>query len=143
MQNVFARICGGAHVQLRHITVMVVTCILFAVYNAGAFAEDEDYLKELEAEAEKSANVSTSKPNKSNRSGNNPRSNSTNRASGNSANNQRERFEQLLQFELPSTYKFYNKLNSEKKAVVFEAYKRTEKLSTASKIIFDLYFEQK
>lgn len=147
MQYMFARMYGGVHVNLRHITATAVTCLLLTMFNSNAFAEDDDYLKALEEEAINSANVGNSNSSKSKRNKNiskpkSVKSNNRKKVVKSGSSDQRKKFEQLLQFELPSTYKFYSKLNEDKKNTVYKAYKRSNKLSTASKKIFDLYFKQ-
>ena len=99
--------------------------VVFAV--APAIAVDDDYLKALESEADDTGSL-TIKP------GNNP-----NAASSNSK--AKENFEKLLEFELPSTYKFYTKLNPNDQNKVVRHYSKEKKMSAASKLIFDLYFE--
>lgn len=94
-------------------------------------AVDDDYLKALESEADNTGAMSTKQ----------------NAKPGNKANSgvktsAKKNFEQLLEFELPSTFKFYTKLNAEDQAKVLKRYNKDKKLSAASKIIFDLYFER-
>ena len=95
-----------------------------------AIAADDDYLKALESEADDTGSLNTK-----------PTNNPTPAKSGGVKNNDRENFEKLLEFELPSTYKFYTKLNAENQAKVIKRYNREKKMSAASKMIFDLYFQ--
>lgn len=95
-----------------------------------AIAVDDDYLKALETEANNTASMAN-KPSPK------PR---VLKASGLS-NSARKNFENLLQFELPSTYTFYSKLTSEQQVSVIKHYIQEQKISSASKLIFDLYFD--
>ncbi|WP_455212210.1 hypothetical protein [Kaarinaea lacus] len=95
-----------------------------------AMAADDDYLKALESEADDTGSLTTKQTNNSQA------------ASSNSGNNKaKENFEKLLEFELPSTYKFYKKLNPNDQSKVVRLYGKEKKMSSASKLIFDLYFE--
>lgn len=97
---------------------------------APAMAVDDDYLKALESEADDTGSVTTN-------SANNPQG-----SNSNSKNNKaKENFEKLLEFELPSTYKFYTKLNPNDQGKVVRLYGKEKKMSAASKLIFDLYFK--
>ena len=97
-----------------------------------ATAADDDYLKALESEADDTGSLTTD-------STGDPQSGAT---SNNGANNKdKENFEQHLEFELPSTYKFYKKLNPNDQNKVVKHYSKDKKMSAASKLIFDLYFE--
>jgi hypothetical protein len=110
----------------------LVVCALFTV---PAIAADDDYLKALESEADDTGSL-TQKP-----------TNTQNATSPSSQdvkgvkNSAKENFEKLLEFELPSTYKFYTKLTPVDQNKVVRHYNQEKKMSTASKLIFDLYFE--
>ena len=105
-----------------------------------SFAEEDDYLLELQSEAENTSNLDRNKKSKNrnktqSKNSKKPKQNTT------TAEPNLDQFEQLLKFERPSTYRFYTRLElSEKKRVVKE-YKSSKKISTASKLIFDLYFK--
>ena len=101
--------------------------VVFAV--APAIAVDDDYLKALESEADDTGSLTTNPVN-------NP-----NPGNSNSNSKAKENFEKLLEFELPSTYKFYTKLNANDQNKVVNHYSKEKKMSAASKLIFDLYFE--
>jgi hypothetical protein len=97
-------------------------------------AVDDDYLKALESEADNTGSLTTKQ------TSNPGPGKSAN--SGGVKNSAKKNFEQRLEFELPSTYKFYTKLNAEDQAKVIKRYNKEKKMSAASKIIFDLYFER-
>jgi hypothetical protein len=108
----------------------LVVCALFAA--VPAIAADDDYLKALESEADDTGSLTQ-----------NPANNPQNAAppSQGVKNSVKENFEKLLEFELPSTYKFYTKLTPADQNKVVRHYNKEKKLSAASKLIFDLYFE--
>jgi hypothetical protein len=95
-----------------------------------AFAADDDYLKALESEADDTGSLTQNPPN-----------NPQNAASQGVKKSAKENFEKLLEFELPSTYKFYTKLTQADQYKVVKHYNKEKKMSAASKLIFDLYFE--
>lgn len=101
---------------------------LFTSSPVIAVAVDEDYLKALESEADDTGSVAKKKPG-------NPQS-------APSSVEGKQEFEKLLEFELPSTYKFYTKLNADDQARVIHRYNQDQKMSAASKLIFDIYFER-
>ena len=111
----------------------------YAVVPQIAPAAEDAYLDALEAEAERSAKI----PKK-------PPARSSSQAKGkssetklNKANAEFQiRFEQVLENERPATYRFYTKLPDQAKTSVVEIYKQSNKISTASKKVFDLYFNQ-
>lgn len=118
-------------------TILLARCFIFTAIIGinNVYADDaEDYLKELEVEAVKSATVSKKpKSDKSKKSG-----------KGNSINTEKiKQFEQLLQFERPSTYRFFSRLTMDEKQSVVKDYSKHKKLSRTSKKIFDLYFGHK
>jgi len=113
-------------------------------------AEDDAYLRELEAEAKELENLSDKQPDSGNKSTaktkkSRTRSNKNTSKRSNSAKAQAqlEKFEQLLQFERPSTYRFYSRLDLSEKKQVVKNYSKTKKISESSKLIFDLYFKRK
>lgn len=89
------------------------------------YSADDDYLKQLESEAQNSAKFNTNNANKPEK-----------------GRSHIKEFEHLLKFERPSTYEFYQKLGQPSKQKVVETYYKEQSLSIASKKIFDLYFEQ-
>lgn len=91
----------------------------------NAYAADDDYLKQLEVEAQKSAKPNPNKEKKSE-----------------ADKSQMKQFEHLLQFERPATYEFYRKLTLSNREKVVSTYYKQENLSITSKKIFDLYFDQ-
>ncbi|WP_455205309.1 hypothetical protein [Kaarinaea lacus] len=103
-----------------------------------ATAADDAYLDILEQEAESSARLSNNpSTSQKRRSTSKPKP-----AAANSINKDEQiKFEQLLQFELPSTYRFYTKLSLEEQGKVVNVFVKDKKLSSASKLIFDLYFD--
>jgi len=104
----------------------------------SAFAADDAYLKELEAEANNSAQFKK-KPVTELAPKNGMQEN---QAIAPSQKNMqiRTEFEQTLANERPATYSFYEKLPESDKANVLDTYKESKKISTTSKKIFDLYF---
>lgn len=101
--------------------------LIFTLIVAPAVHAADDYLDALEAEA-----GDTGRLNK------NPKKNVK---SGGAKNDIKAKFEKLLEFELPSTYKFYIKLSPQDQDKVVKIYMQEKKMSTASKAIFDMYFE--
>lgn len=97
----------------------------------SAIAAEDDYLKALESEADNTGSLITKKQTTVSPAVNSSRVTSA----------AKENFEKLLEFELPSTYKFYTKLNPKDQIKVVTRYDQEKKLSAASKLIFDLYFE--
>ncbi len=130
-------------------------------FSAPANAEDDAYLRELEAEANRTETLGgkkqagphakpkskpkttpISKPKVSQKKSPQP-TNKKPTQFNTPAQAQTEKFEQLLQFERPSTYRFYKRLElSEKQQVVNDYYKH-KKIPESSKLIFDLYFKHK
>jgi hypothetical protein len=106
-----------------------IVCKSFAAL--PAIAADDDYLKALESEADDTGSLTTQQ-------NNNPNPGKSNGVT----NSAKEKFEKLLEFELPSTYKFYSKLNAEDQSKVIKRYNKEKKMSAASKLIFDLYFDR-
>ena len=104
----------------------------YAVVPQNAPAADDAYLNALEAEAERSAKVSKQPTTKK----------STKQNKSSVSSEFQIRFEQILENERPATYRFYTKLPDQAKSSVVEIYKQSNKISTASKKVFDLYFNQ-
>ena len=122
---------GVAFVSRRLLAVLVITSAL--VVAPSVFAAD-DYLSELDAEAESSAGV----PN-----GDNPGSAQGGDAS-NPAQAARMEFEHALRGTRPSIYTFYGRLSDSGKAQVVERYaKSAENMGKAVNLILDLYFKKK
>ena len=95
-----------------------------------AIAAEDDYLRALESEADNTSSLTKKQSN-----------NPTAAKSSAAKSNGKENFEKLLEFELPSTYKFYTKLNPDDQIKVIKRYDQEKKMSAASKLIFDLYFQ--
>jgi hypothetical protein len=112
---------------------LILTFLLFveSIFSTSALAADDDYLKALEIEAEKSASVNTnqSKPNKN---------------SFDILIDQKKfkKFESELRSRRPATYKYYRQLNAEEKSVIFSIYQEDQKFTRASKVVFDIYFDK-
>lgn len=120
-----------AFVSRQFLAVLIVLST-FAVV-PWAFAAD-DYLSELDDEAESSASV----PNEDDpgfvRNG----------AGSNPAQNARAAFERTLRGERPSIYIFYGRLSDSDKARVVEFYaKNTENMSKTVNLVLDLYLKKK
>ncbi|WP_455206435.1 hypothetical protein [Kaarinaea lacus] len=104
-------------------------------FSTSAIAVDDAYLKALEVEAEKSADLNDNVDTKVN---------------GQTKSNPGLPLDkkELMQFELelkasrPATYRFYKKLDSQEKTLVFTIYKEDQKMTRASKTVFDLYFDK-
>ena len=110
------------------------TLVIFGVLMIGlSLTALGDYLDELNAEATDTGNlIKQGKQNKNSPSEVN---------SSDVKSDIKEEFEKLLEFELPSTYKFYIKLPPQDQNKVIQTYSQNKKMSSASKMIFDLYFE--
>lgn len=128
--HISARLC--AHLVVGNHKPRCHALILCWLITAGApvSAAQDDYLKALESEARSTGSLTK----KQNRAAN------TAKPSGASSKLKTD-FEQLLEFELPSTFKFYSKLNSTDQIKVVQLYTQEKKMSAASKLIFDLYFD--
>ena len=112
---------------------LVLTLLLFVgcILATSALAADDDYLKALEVEAEKSAEVSNKK-NKSNK----------NNSEVSIDQKKFKQFESALQSRRPATYKYYRQLNAEEKFLIFSIYQEDHKFTRASKVVFDIYFDK-
>ena len=104
--------------------------IVYACVALPVSAVDDDYLNALESEADDTGSMTQ-----------NPTNNPQNANSSAVKSSLKENFEKLLEFELPSTYKFYKKLAPDDQNKVVKLYDKEKKMSAASKLIFDLYFE--
>lgn len=100
---------------------------------ANVAAVDDDYLRALEIEAEKSALVSK-KPKSTN---------SKSKPAASADKKEFKQFEQAMQSRRPAIYRFYKKLDTEEKSIIFSIYQEDHKFTRASKVVFDLYFDQK
>lgn len=105
-------------------TSIILICALFG---APTIHAADAYLDALEAEASNTGKLDK-----------NPKKNVK---SSSKKNDIKIKFEKLLEFELPSTYKFYTKLSPQNQDKVVKIYMQEKKMSTASKAIFDMYFE--
>ena len=105
-------------------------CVGFMLATS-AFAADDDYLKALEIEAEKSAEVSNNKT-------------KSNKNNFDLLVDQKKfkKFESELKSRRPATYKYYRQLNAEEKSVIFSIYQEDHKFTRASKVVFDIYFDK-
>jgi len=112
---------------------ILTTLLLFmgCILCASAFAEDDAYLKALEVEAEKSADVRNSKK-------------KTGKSNSQVTADQKEfkQFESAMKSRRPAIYRFYKKLNKEDKSIIFSIYQEDQKFTRASKVVFDLYFDK-
>lgn len=112
---------------------LILTLLLFmsCTLSASVRAADDNYLKELEVEAEKSAKVI----NKKSGSGN------TN-SKASLSQKEFKHFESTMKSRRPAIYRFYKKLNKEDKTIIFSIYQEDQKFTRASKVVFDLYFDK-
>lgn len=109
--------------------VTVIISLALHVYPLSAMADSsDDYLNELEVEAQRSANVS--KLSKSDIA-NNPNLEKF------------DTFTKMLKFERPMTFRFFLKLNKKQQQSIVDNFTKHKKISLASKNIFDLYFNNK
>jgi hypothetical protein len=106
------------------------------LFGSSAFAVDDAYLKALEVEAERSAQLNEKPVNKN-----------VNNAAPSTPDLTLDK-QELMQFELelktsrPATYRFYQKLDHQDQTRVLTIYKEDHKMTRASKTVFDLYFEK-
>jgi len=140
---------GSCSTRVYTIMTCVVIGFLFS-FPTQIVAEDDAYLRELEAEANTLENLSDKQPQTSSKSTTKTKksrnqSKKSTAKKGNLAKTQAklDKFEQLLQFERPSTYRFYKRLDLSEKERVVHNYNNHKKISEASKLIFDLYFKRK
>lgn len=116
--------------------VFVFPFCLTALFGSSAFAVDDAYLKALEVEAERSAQLNEKPVNKN-----------VNNAAPSTPDLTLDK-QELMQFELelktsrPATYRFYQKLDHQDQTRVLTIYKEDHKMTRASKTVFDLYFEK-
>lgn len=121
------------------IALFLPTVLVAMTMPTQAFSqEDADYLKELDEEAKSSANLSKKKT---------PATASTTTTGDSESVSKSElddiaNFEKLLQFERPSTYRFFTRLNHNEKLNVIKDYNTHKKLIRSSTLIFDLYFKR-
>ena len=107
--------------------------LVLCIFSIDTYALDEDYLKALEAEAEDSAKVSNeTKPEPKNKT----------KTESTSKRDEFLKFEAILEFNRPTTYRFYKKLGAEDKRTVFSVYQKDHALKKIGKVVLDLYFEQ-
>ena len=88
----------------------------------------DDYLNELEVEAQRSANV---------------RKTDKDKPTDDPALKKYETFSKILKFERPMTFRFFLKLDKQQQQTIAENFTKHKKISRASKKIFDLYFSKK
>ena len=111
--------------------ILILTLLLFmsCTLSASVRAADDNYLKELEVEAENSAQVTNQKKSKNN--------------SGLSVDQKEfKQFESAMKSRRPAIYRFYKKLNKDDKSIIFSIYQEDQKFTRASKVVFDLYFDK-
>lgn len=121
----------------------------YAVAPNSATAAEDAYLKALAEEAKRSAKL-TSKPAASPATTPTPKESPATTAAPapvpvktTPTNSEfQTQFEQMLENERPATYHFYKQLPDPSKSSVVQIYKDSNKISTASKKVFDLYFKQ-
>ena len=111
--------------------LLPIALLVLSIFSVDTFALDEDYLKALEAEAEESAKV-----------GNEIKPKAKTKAESTSKRDEFLKFEAILEFSRPTTYRFYKKLGAENKKAVFSVYQKDHALSKIGKVVLDLYFEQ-
>lgn len=105
--------------------------VVLSISSTNTIAVDEEYLKALEVEAENSAKIGNEvKPN------NKPIIDST------ISREKLLKFEAILEFNKPTTFRFYKKLKSKDKQAVFSVYKKDQSLKKIRKVVLDYYFEQ-
>jgi len=118
-------------------TSVVIGCLMSIP--AQIMASDDAYLRELEAEAKKTESLN-SKQSKTHPP-------ATKKLSQNKHPTKKqaglEKFEQLLKFERPSTYRFYKRLKQDEKLQVRNKYNKHKDIRETSKLIFHLYFRHK
>jgi hypothetical protein len=136
MRSMLVNVYGRTIARAKHMA-MLLAITGFVLLNNTSLAADDDYLEALEAEAERTGNLDDSGG-----VGTNTTTKTTTTKTKQVNQSTQKKFEQLLQFELPATYKFYNKLSEKNKALVVKTYTKDKKLSAASKKIFDLYFKK-
>ena len=122
--------CLKAKPVTKYLIISTFICCYFL--SLSAFAADDDYLKALEVEAEKSAHL-------------NEKGDNTKKNKPVSILNKNEfiKFEKVLRASRPATYRFYKKLNKQDKTVIYSIYKEDHKLTRASKTVLDIYFNKK
>lgn len=107
--------------------------VVLSISSTNTIAVDEEYLKALEVEAENSAKIGNGDEVKPN---NKPIIDST------ISREKLLKFEAILEFNKPTTFRFYKKLKSKDKQAVFSAYKKDQSLKKIRKVVLDYYFEQ-
>lgn len=110
---------------------LILTLLLFMSFtlSASVRAADDNYLKELEVEAEKSAVVSNKKKSETN-------------SAISVDKTEFKQFESAMKSRRPAIYRFYKKLNKDDKSIIFSIYQEDQKFTRASKVVFDLYFDK-
>lgn len=120
----------NSFIKIKRLPLLLVLLLLglLLLLPAALFADDT-YLKELESEAKKLDSVSKTKP-------------ANNKPDGDVDAQKQRSFELMLKSSRPSTYHFYTKLNQAEKNQVFLTFKQDNNITSASKKVFDLYFEK-
>ncbi len=122
------------------IALLLPAALLALTMPSQAFSQvDDEYLKELDAEAKSSVGVSK----KSTQPAASTTATGTSESASKSEQDDIANFEKLLQFERPSTYHFFTRLTQSEKLNVIKDYNSHKKLIRSSTLIFDLYFKHK
>jgi len=126
--------------------ILRLTCLLLiSSWNAGLYAAEIDFLKELDAEADeiiskKASPVAGSSSNNSSATQVNP---SAEPALTEEQKKNKNEFESALRNQLPGTYKLYMRLNHEQRLVVVETYITNDrKMAVATRQLFNMYFNE-
>lgn len=112
---------------------LLILLIMLAAPIAPTMAAADDYLSELEAEAEASASIPSDDSLPGGAIG-----------APKSAHDERKDFERVLRSERPHVYTFYSRLKeAEKKQVVLHYLETSESVAKAVNLTLDLYFKRK
>ncbi|HEY5603862.1 MAG TPA: hypothetical protein VIM41_12200 [Gammaproteobacteria bacterium] len=117
----------------------IVALLLGALYSTAAIAVDDAYVKALEVEAKRSAQLNDNDGKKS--------VSSVNGAAQSKQilpveNQELQQFELELKTSWPATYRFYKKLDPQDQSKVLTVYKEDNKMTKVNKTVFNLYFEK-
>jgi len=128
----------------------ITTCAVFGsllYIPTQIMANDDAYLRELEAEANKTERLNTKQskthPLTKKNVPTTPSPNNPPTSSSTKVQAELEKFGQLLKFERPSTYRFFKRLKMSEKKQVLNDYNQHKKIRESSKLIFHLYFRHK
>ena len=129
MYKYFTQTSHTKNTVTSNLPALALLIFIGCISTTSALAADDDYLKALEIEAEKSAEVNTNKS-----KSNNPAISIDQKKF--------KKFESELKSRRPATYKYYRQLNAEEKSVIFSIYQEDHKFTRASKVVFDIYFDK-